>query len=185
MREATILGRHVIVKGLRRIKIDSLDELFDQIRDQAEGCHIQLFDARLIAGFDHLYFSVLNALKAHDGGTGISRNLAVETLLYASGQHQISRAIELLGLKPGSSEVAVLIIAGTREQAVRALGRIEGLLQGEESEDVIELTDGKIGLIRKTFEIGDLEIEATLRDSRKEAITSLLIERVALLATES
>jgi len=47
------------------------------------------------------------------------------------------------------------------------------------------LTDGKIGLIRKTFEIGDLEIEATLRDSEKEAVTSLLIERAALLATES
>lgn len=184
MREATILGRHMIVEGFRRVKIDNVDILFDQIRSEAKGCHVQLFDAGLIAGFDHLYFSVLNALKAHDTGTGISRNLAVETLLYASGQHQISKAIELVGVRPGSSGVAVLIIAGTREKAVRALDRVADLLQGEESEDVIELTDEKIEPIKVAFGITDLEIEATLRESEKEAITSLMIERAALLATQ-
>ena len=184
MKEATILGRHVIVEGFRRIKIDNLDTLFDQIRSETKGCHVQIFDARLIAGFDHLYFSVLNALKAHDTGTTISRNLAVETLLYASGQHQISRAIEFMGVKPSSSEVAVLAIADTREKAVRALDIIADLLQGERSEDVIELTDEKIELVKAAFEITDLEIEATLRESEKEAVTNLLIERAALLATQ-
>ena len=184
MKEATILGRHVIVEGFRRIKIENLDTLFDQIRSETKGCHVQIFDARLIAGFDHLYFSVLNALKAHDTGTSISRNLAVETLLYASGQHQISRAIELMGVKPSSSEVAILAIADTREKAVTALDRIADLLQGERSEDVIELTDEKIELVKAAFEITDLEIKATLRESEKEAVTDLLIERAALLATQ-
>ena len=184
MKEATILGRHVIVEGFRRIKIDNLDTLFDQIRSETKGCHVQIFDARLIAGFDHLYFSVLNALKAHDTGTSISRNLAVETLLYASGQHQISRAIELMGVKPSSSEVAILAIADTREKAVRALDIIADLLQGERSEDVIELTDEKIELVKAAFEITDLEIKATLKESEKEAVTNLLIERAALLATQ-
>jgi len=183
MREATILGRHMVVEGFTGININNLDTFFDLIKNEAKGCQVQLFDARLIAGFDHLYFSVLNALKAHDGGTGISRNLAVETLLYASGQHQITRAIELMGLKPSSSEVVVLIIADTRQEAVSTLERIGGALQGERSEDAIELTDEKIGLIKTAFEIGDLEIEATLRESEKEAVTSLLIERAALLAT--
>lgn len=184
MKEATILRRHVIVEGFRRIKIENLDTLFDQIRSETKGCHVQIFDARLIAGFDHLYFSVLNALKAHDTGTSISRNLAVETLLYASGQHQISRAIELMGVEPSSSEVAILAIADTREKAVRALDIIADLLQGERSEDVIELTDEKIELIKAAFEITDLEIKATLKESEKEAVTNLLIERAALLATQ-
>ncbi len=184
MREATILGRHLIVEGFRRVKIDDIETFFDQVRSETKGCHVQLFDARLIAGFDHLYFSVLNALKAHDSGTGISRNLAVETLLYASGQHQIGRAIELMGLKPGFSEVAVLVISDTQQEAVKALDRIADLLRGERCEGVIELTDEKIELIKAAFEVTDLEIEATLRESQKEAVTNLLIERAALLATQ-
>jgi len=184
MREATILGRHLIVEGFRRVKFDNIETFFDQIRSETKGCHVQLFDARLIGGFDHLYFSVLNALKAHDSGTGISRNLAVETLLYVSGQHQIGRAIELMGLKPGLSEVAVLVISDTQQEAVKALDRIADLLRGERCEDVIELTDEKIELIKAAFDLTDLEIEATLRESEKEAVTNLLIERAALLATQ-
>jgi KEOPS complex subunit Cgi121 len=185
MKETKLLGRHIIIEGFRKVKVENIDALLGQVKKDTNDCHVQFFDARLVAGFDHLYFALLNALKAHETGKNISKNIAVETLLYASGQHQISKAIELLGIKPSSSQIALLVIAETRSKAVKALDKISDLLQGEKCDEIIELTDEKVEIMKKTFEIKDPEIEATLRKSEMEALTSLLIERAALLATQS
>ena len=185
MRAAEILGRQVIIEGFKNVKVEKTDVFLDLVRERTKDCHIQFFDAEMIAGFDHLYFAVLNALKAFDAGINISGKVDVETLLYASGQHQISRAIELLGIKPDSSEIAVLIIADSERRATEALNVVLELLQGDRSDEVIEMTDEKTGTIKAAFGITNLEIEATMRKSEKEALTSLLIERAALLATKS
>ena len=103
--------------------------------------------------------------------------------MYASGQHQISKAIQFLGIKPDSSQAVVLVIADSRQKAVEASKRILGLLRGERCDGVVEVSDEKVELIKSAFGIGGLEIEATLRKSEKEALTSLVIERTAMLAT--
>jgi len=185
MKEAEILGWYVLIEGFRDIKIENIETFLDQVRNETQGCHVQFFDAKFIAGFDHLYFAVLNAAKAFETGRNISKNLAVEMLLYASGQHQISRAIELLGMKSSSTQIAVLVAADTRQKALEALNRISCLLKGERDGKVIELTEEKVQTIKVAFSITDLEIEATLRKSEKEALISLLIERAALLATQT
>jgi KEOPS complex subunit Cgi121 len=185
MKEAEILGRHITIEGFRGVKIENIEVFLDQAKKETEGCQVQFFDAKFIAGFDHLYFAVLNASKAYETSKNISKNLAVEILLYASGQHQISRAIGLLGMKLDSSQMAVLVAADTRQKAIKALNRISDLLQGEKDDEVIELTDEKVAIIKAAFGITDLEIEATLRKSEKEALTNLLVERMALLSTRS
>ena len=185
MLEAKIPGWYVLIEGFLDIEIENIETFLDQVRSQTQGCHVQFFDAKLIAGFDHLYFAILNAARAFETGRNISKNLAVEMLLYASGQHQISKAIELLGMKPSSTQIAVLVAADTRQKALEVLNRVSCLLKGERDGKAIELTDEKIPTIKAAFNITDLEIEATLRKSKKEALISLLIERAALLATQT
>jgi len=183
MKETEILGQYIIIEGFRNAKVSGINALFDLVKKETKDCRIQFFDAKMIAGFDHLYFAVLNALKAFQTGINISKNLAVETLLYASGQHQISKAIELLGIKPESSQIIVLVVADTRRRAVEALNIVSELLRGEKCDEIIELTEKKVEAIKTAFEISPLEIEATLADSEEEALTRILIERAALLAT--
>jgi len=170
MKEAEINGKTLLIEGFKNVNIKNIDSFLKLAKENTEGCHLQFFDSTLIAGFDHLYFAAVNA---------------VEVLLYASGQHQISKAIELLGIKQDSRQIAVLIIADTRQKAFDALKKVAQLLRGEQCEKVVELTDQKIRKIRRAFDIKDPEIEATLRNSEKDALTSLLIERAALLATEA
>jgi len=183
MKEAEIPRWYIVVEGFTNVEIKDPETLLDQVRKEAKSCQVQFFDARLLAGFDHLYFAFLNASRALETGRNISKNLSVEALLYASGQHQISRAIELLGVKKGSAQIAITVAAHTRQKAIETLNRISDLLQGERSDEVIGLTDEKVKIIKAAFGIADLEIEATLRRSEKDAVTSLLIERGALLAT--
>jgi len=184
MIEKEIMGWHVIFAGFKNVETSNIDALLERVRREASGCQVQIFDAKMIAGLDHLYFAVLNALKAMESGNKISSSLAMEILLYASGQHQIDKAIRMLGVKEGSSQIVVVVLSESREKSMEAMLKISRVIGGEPCDEVINLTDEKFSIIKSKFEISDAELEATLRRSKEEALTSILIERSALLVTQ-
>lgn len=178
--------RYVAIAGFKNVKTKDVNSFFNQVRRNVKDAHIQFFDAGLIAGWEHLYFATLNALRAFESELNISNSLAVETLLYASAQRQISKAVDLLGIKPESPRVAVLVVAETRQKTTVALEIVSRLISGERDDGVVELTDEKVEDIRRTFGISDLELEAKLEKGglEKEALIDLVIEHVALLVTQ-
>jgi len=178
--------RYVVTAGFRNIKIKDITSFFGTVRRKAGDAHVQFFDAELIAGWEHLYFAALNALNAFKNKTNISKGVAVETLLYASAQGQIEKAVKLLGIKPESSQVAVLIVAETKQKAASALKAVSNLMIGERDDTILELTSGKVKGIKRLFGISDLELEAKLEKEgfEKEALIDLVIEHMALLATQ-
>jgi tRNA threonylcarbamoyladenosine modification (KEOPS) complex Cgi121 subunit len=178
---------YIAIVGFKKVKIKDVNGFLERVRREVREAHVQFFDAKLIAGHQHLYFAALNALKAFEKKSNISSSLAVEALLYASAQRQIRKAVDTLGVKQDSSEVAVLIIAENKQGTNDCLKIVSGLVPGEREDAVLELTDEKIGDIRKLFGISDLEIDAKLRRKglEKEALADLVIEHVALLATKS
>ena len=184
MIEKKMMGWHVIFAGFKNVKVSDPKVLLDRVRETSTA-HIQIFDADMIAGFDHIYFSVLNALRAFNSGKRISENLAVEILLYASGQHQIRKAIEMLGVKPSSTRILVVVLSKIRDNALQAMLRFSEIVEGEKSDDVVKITDEKFEALKEAFEISDAELDAALRKSRREALTSVLIERTALLVTQA
>jgi len=176
--------RYVAVAGFRGGGPRDVEALLRAIREMG-GVSVQLFDAGLIAGPEHLHFAALNALRASETGRNISHSLAVEALLYASAQRQIRKALELVGVRPESAGVAVLVIAETRMGASEALEAVSGLLGGERDDGVLELDDKKSEAIRGLFRISDLELQSKLMEEGPErALTDLVIEHVALLATQ-
>jgi len=177
---------YIAIVGFRNVKIIDVNGFFNLVRKRVKEVHIQFFDATLIAGWEHLYFAALNALNAFKSKQNISNSLAMEALLFASAQRQISRAVEMLGIRPESSQVAVLILAETRKRATAALGIIFETMSGERDDNILELTDEKIGGLKRLFEISDLEIKAKLRKEalEQEALIDLVIEHMALLATQ-
>ena len=179
-------GRYVAIAGFRNAGIEDVKAFFNLVRERAADVEVQIFEANLIASWQHLYFAALNSLKAFESKLNISNSLAMETLLYASAQRQISKAIDLLGIKPESSQIAVLIITKTLKEANSALETVSKLVSGERDDRILELTDEKIESIKRLFDISDLELESKLerRGLEKEALVDLVIEHVALLATQ-
>jgi len=186
IKELREFGKFLVIAGFRNVKIEDAARLLDLIRERAKRADIQIFDAMSIAGWEHLYFAALNALNAFKNGLNISKSLAVETILFSSAQRQIRKAIELMGVGSKTSEVGVLIIANSRQEAVEALRIVSGLIGGERDDTVLELTDKKFEHIRKLFNVSKLELEAVLKQKglEKEALTNLMIERMALLAAQ-
>ncbi len=94
--------------------------------------------------------------------------------------------MELLGIKHESSGIAVLVIAETQQRAAETLETLSELISGERDDGVIELTDEKFEPVKKLFGVSDLELEAKLREEglEREALIDLVIEHMALLATQ-
>lgn len=178
---------YIAIAGFKNVKIKDVNSFLEHVRREIREAHVQFFDAKLIAGQQHLYFAALNALKAFERESNISSNLAIEALLYASAQRQIRKVVDILGIKEDSSQVAVLIIAENRQRTDNCLKVVSRLVPGERDDGVLDLTDEKIRGIKELFGISDLEIEAKVKGKslEKEALVDLVIEHMALLATQS
>ena len=106
-------GKYVEITGFRNIKIEDAKAFIDALHaDLPLVVEVQLFDADLVASWQHLYFAALNALMAFKNKRNISNSVAVETVLYASSQRQIKKAIDAIGLKPSSANAAVMVMSG-------------------------------------------------------------------------
>jgi tRNA threonylcarbamoyladenosine modification (KEOPS) complex Cgi121 subunit len=180
-------GKSVVIAGLRDAKIENLEEFLKRLRrEKSFDVEIQFFDAQFIADWQHLYFAVLNALTAFKSGRNVSKNLAIETILYASAQHQIKKALENLGIKPKTSQIALVIIGERAETLKSMLNAILREASAERDDQVLELTEEKMENIRKIFGISDLELETVMkRGNLKKALIDIVIERMALLATQT
>ena len=179
-------NQHLSIVGFRDIKIKDVDKFFQDSKDKTNNVCVQYFDASLIAGWEHLLFAALNALNAFKSKVNISNSLAMETLLYASAQRQIKEAVRLIGIKPNSSRVAVLILAETPKQASAVLNVVSKLLGGRRDDSVIDLTEDKVADLKRLFRISNMELDAKTerKGAEKQALANLVIEHMALLVTQ-
>ncbi|MEM3565906.1 MAG: KEOPS complex subunit Cgi121 [Candidatus Bathyarchaeia archaeon] len=179
-------GKYVAIAGFRDVKIADVEDFLETVRKcLAKNVEAQFFDAWLVVTWQHLYFAALNAINAFKNGINISKSLAVEMLLYASAQRQIRKAMSLLGVKPNCEAIAVLVVGEKAEDVETALQVISNVVGGRRDDAVLELSREKIGVIREAFEISDAELEAIVKgNDLMQALVNLVIERVALLATE-
>ena len=179
-------NQKIATLGFTNVKIEDVDAFLEGFRTKKTGATVQLFDANNIAGPSHLYFAAVNALNTFAKKTNISNNLEVEALLFASAQRQITKAVEMLGLKKGTSQVAVLIFAENSKQRTDYINLITKLIPGTRDDSVLSLSPEKMQNIKKLFEISELEFEACLKnEGQEETLIDLVIERMALLVTKS
>ena len=179
-------GKYAEITGYRNIKFARAEEFLKANRKETqENVDLQFFDARLIATQEHLYFAALNALQAFQNKTNISKSLAMETMLYASAQRQIQKAIQRCGIKPETTSMAVIIIGEDPTQLKTMLEAISTYVGVEPDEKVLEMSKFKEHKIIETFQITDQELKTVMKnENREEAVVNLVIERVALLATQ-
>lgn len=167
--------------GLAGGKKDPLEveEFLEKVRriDERVGTVTQAFDALRVAGRAHLVHAGRLALQAHLRGSGFADSPAVELACWVAAERQISRALEKVGLREGSSAVALLSVGEERERvegALEAIFRETGLRRGD---GVMELSRPKVKLLTEVFSLPREMV-------RKLGVQKLVLERVALLALE-
>ena len=174
------------ITGYRNIAFSKAEEFLKANRTEIkQTVDMQFFDAELIASQEHLYFAALNALQAFQNKTNVSKSPAMETMLYASAQRQIKRAIQRSGIKPETKNMAVLIIGEKQSPIQFLLKELSDCVGVEPDEKVLEMSEEKEKKIIKTFQITDEELKTIMKNNDYEAaVVNLVIERVALLSTQ-
>jgi len=178
--------KYTEITGFKNAKFSDAEAFLKVNRKRAHvNLELQFFDADVIAGREHLYFAILNALQAFQNKTNISKSLAVETMLYSSAQRQIKRAIERCGIKPQTTSMAVTVIGNNPSDIRSLVGEISLCVGSKPDDSVLELNADKLEKVKKAFQVKNEEIGSiTMDKNQNDAVTSLIIERVALLATQ-
>ncbi len=109
-------------------------------------------------------------------------------MLYVSAQRQIGKAFKMVGLTPETKNIVLVLFTGSKKEVEAILNYVQSMVGGNLNNQVMEkFSEEKIENLKKIFEISNLEIETqkTGKTNLKEVIEKLVIERVALLATQS
>jgi|YelNatPaOPRAMG01_1025707.scaffolds.fasta_scaffold26014_2 tRNA threonylcarbamoyladenosine modification (KEOPS) complex Cgi121 subunit len=176
-----LVGKYVEATGFSGIEVAYSVKLVQRLRQlKAPKVALQVFDDRLVATWEHLYFAVLNAYLAFMEKQNISRSVEVETMLYASAQRQIRKALEVFGVKTGASSLA-LVLAGSADDVAVTLQKVAAFLHAEPNEALLELTEEKARNIRIVFGVTALELETRCRKNPHRALVDAVVERMALL----
>ncbi|XHH10603.1 MAG: KEOPS complex subunit Cgi121 [Candidatus Bathyarchaeia archaeon] len=178
-------GFYAEITGFKSVTFEQADTYLKANRKGEQKVWIQFFNSDLIATQEHLYFAILNALTAFKKQTNLSKSIAMETMLYASSQRQIQKAIQVIGIKPDMSQMAVTVIGESAEQVTVALKELSSYLHAQPSEAVLELTPKKVQQIQQAFNITAPMVEVATKNRTADlALIDLVIEQVALLATQ-
>jgi KEOPS complex subunit Cgi121 len=179
-------GKYVEIAGFRNIGIKDAEEFMKAARKETpQSTWIQFFDAELVATWQHLYFAVLNALLAFKTKRNISKSLAIEVMLYASAQRQIRKAIQLVGVKCDSSNLAVVVIGESADSVKALLSEVSKHVGKEPDDAVLEILNEKVRVISEAFGITETELETVMeKNNNARALIDLVIEKMALLSTQ-
>lgn len=77
-----------------------------------EARDVLIANADMVFGMDHLRSALYHAKKAMVEGTNASDSLVMETLLYASGERQLSTAIRKMSVGNETTETIVAVLHG-------------------------------------------------------------------------
>ncbi len=78
-------------------------------------------NADLICGVEHLQSAVEHALRSFDQQRNACNTITMECLLYASGERQISKAQEKMGMRKGMERLALVLFGPDVEDVLKAL----------------------------------------------------------------
>lgn len=176
--------KEVSVAGFRNVKIRKVEEILGVIKKALPASVFQFFDADRVAGKRHLEVAALYAKAAFKGEYAVSRNLGIEAILYASCQRQIGRALEMVGVGPETSRVAVLYFGQEAENFFNMIGRLLGWTRDD---GLLEGWAERLEELEKIYKVSKIELKATMEAldvEEAEAFLRLLWERMGLLASQ-
>lgn len=135
---------------------------------------IQAFDAKVIFGKNHLISAYEHAKRAMDRKTNSTNSLEMETLLYTSGERQLKLAIPKMGIKKGSSFIALIFITKPPSKiSDQLISRFLKEFSLKREDNVLEGDENTL----KEFGITENELKTVTKAKYGE----LILEKVAMV----
>ena len=155
--------------------IQDVDSLLEKVGSFARNQNviIQLLDADMIYGDNHLISAFEHAKRAMDRKTNTTNSLEMETLLYASGERQLKLAIPKMGIKKGRANIAFVFIDQKSQIPDNLVDEMLKLLNLKRDDQVLQGDENTL----KKFGISKNEIKTVT----KAKYGDLILEKVAMV----
>ncbi|MDR2829840.1 MAG: KEOPS complex subunit Cgi121 [Methanobrevibacter sp.] len=75
-----------------------------------DGGIIQLMDANAIAGVKHVKHGIIHGFNSFKNGSNIANDVGIEIFLRITATRQISKALDIIGLKKGEMNICSVLI---------------------------------------------------------------------------
>jgi len=135
---------------------------------------IQVFNADLIYGRDHIISAVEHARRAIERKTNTTNSFEKEILLYASGERQLKLAIPKMGVKEGVGNIAFVFVNDEKTKISDNLtNELLELVELKRDDKVLEGSKDTL----KKFGIDEEEIETVT----EEKYGYIILEKVAMV----
>ena len=180
---------YVGIAEVQNIKHLSKNELVQQSNLQNDDVlATQFLNATLVASPLHLISATQNALNAHTGDYALARSLDIEIIVYASLQHQIGRALEIMGVTDNQRVVGIVVV-GSNSDAIRKQINTYISNIGTELDPPFTPDKSTINKIVSAFGINQSELDlldfGESIESRRDALTRLIVSRVSMVALDA
>jgi tRNA threonylcarbamoyladenosine modification (KEOPS) complex Cgi121 subunit len=188
--ESDLEYKFVGISAIKVTKIDSVQETIDFINEfsKKNKVEIQLLNADIVASWEHLFFSAINALKSFRGKYNIANILGIELLLYISGNRQINEALDKFGLDKRINNIAVVVFFNEEEKAKKLMKDVCDFLGGSENLNLLKLNQEKFTELIKIFGVQPEELtNLTVKNTEEEkfdVLIKIIIDRGAMVSLE-
>jgi len=154
-------------------KISNIDKFLEKINSFCEkkSIVIQVFNAEMIFADKHIISAYEHAKRAFEQKTNTTNTLAMEILLYASGERQLKLAIPKIGVKKGQADIAIIFIGDKITDKL-----IDELMQELSIKRDDKVLEGDINTLKK-FGLKESEIKTVSKDK----YGGLILEKIALV----
>jgi KEOPS complex subunit Cgi121 len=155
---------NVSVIGARGGPIDARG-LLDRLRGLGRG-EVLVMDADMVCGREHLLSAVEHATRSFANSSNSCKDMAMETMLFASGERQISKAQEKMTPKSGSERFAVVLFDAPTDEVLR----LASLVRDDSVLDCSSVKATNFGITR-----------CELETAGEDRAADLVLERVAFV----
>lgn len=156
--------------------IQNIEDFLEKTRVFSEENKIvlQVFDAEVIYGKNHLISALNHAKKAFEEKRNTTNTLEMEILLYAAGERQLKLAIPKVGFKKGEAKIATVFYVEKNKVDLEHV--VEKFLKEFNLKKDNKVLEGDINTLKK-FGIKDNEIKTVSDDKYGD----LILEKVAMV----
>jgi len=135
---------------------------------------IQVVNADFVYGKDHLFSAVEHTIRSFKNRMNSLNSPSLEMLLYASGERQIQKAIEKIGIKKRNQKIAFIFIKENNRKI--SDDEVEHVLSSLNLKRDDKVLEGDVDTLKR-FGITEDEL-STIPESK---YGDLLLEKVALV----
>lgn len=158
-------------------RLEDVEVFLENVRRIGVGCEVQIFDPEMVADWRHLEAAYVAAVLAFHSGASRSRSIGYEFLCRLSATSQVSKAIELVGVKPGVDVIGVIVLGGDVDAVSLSARKILDGLKAVE----VELTSSweKTERIARYHSISVKQLERIQASNMMEAATLAIIQKMS------